>query len=193
MKSNEKFSLIHIGAYTIFIAIALMFISTILSTINSFLTDTNLELGFELLDIVVCLLFFSILALIAVGYLRDKKIIKNIGLAFFSIYSLLSVLTQYRTLILFSSFSKFNTDGDKYIVIFRMITAGLFFIISLCQLFSNKIMQIISFIAAGANVVCTIAQIILLSNFSLGKVSDLLLCIGFSICAFSQFRKASIN
>lgn len=193
MKSNEKFSLIHIGAYTIFIAIALMFISTILSSINSFLTDTNLGLGFELLDIVVCLLFFSILALIAVGYLRDKKVIKNIGLTFFSIYSLLSVLTQYRTLILFSTFSKFNTDGDKYIVIFTMITAGLFFIISLCQLFSNKIMQIISFIAAGANVVCTIAQIILLSNFSLGKVSDLLLCIGFAICAFSQFRKATIN
>ena len=193
MKSNEKFSLIHIGAYTIFIAIALMFISTILSSINSFLTDTNLGLGFELLDIVVCLLFFSILALIAVGYLRDKKVIKNIGLTFFSIYSLLSVLTQYRTLILFSTFSKFNTDGDKYIVIFTMITAGLFFIISLCQLFSNKIMQIISFIAAGANVVCTIAQIILLSNFSLGKVSDLLLCTGFAICAFSQFRKASIN
>lgn len=193
MKSNEKFSLIHIGAYTIFIAIALMFISTILSSINSFLTDTNLGLGFELLDIVVCLLFFSILALIAVGYLRDKKVIKNIGLTFFSIYSLLSVLTQYRTLILFSTFSKFNTDGDKYIVIFTMITAGLFFIISLCQLFSNKIMQIISFIAAGANVVCTIAQIILLSNFSLGKVSDLLLFIGFAICAFSQFRKASIN
>lgn len=193
MKSNEKFSLIHIGAYTIFIAIALMFISTILSSINSFLTDTNLGLGFELLDIVVCLLFFSILALIAVGYLRDKKVIKNIGLTFFSIYSLLSVLTQYRTLILFSTFSKFNTDGDKYIVIFTMITAGLFFIISLCQLFSNKIMQIISFIAAGANVVCTIAQIILLSNFSLEKVSDLLLFIGFAICAFSQFRKASIN